>query len=244
MTQEQVYRHLLFNRLGRSDDKFDPSILRLGTLLVLFDVYITWARIEKANIANAGQAIGSRLNDMPILAQYLFFLTMNVLATVAQHGIIRLLVRMLVSRHAGQSHTHEAATPTATSIAPSENKTTITASHASPSAISTALLVSSCTKLFPILLVIWPTEAKESDSFGFAFRATNYVGWAVLLNNIEALLILLNCGYVVATTLAVSGFLARWIVEGWFLSFVGLASDTGPVADLRGAYHFIEGWIK
>ncbi|KAJ9606624.1 hypothetical protein H2200_008632 [Cladophialophora chaetospira] len=244
LIKPQVYRHLLFNRLGRSDDKFDPSILRLGTLLVLFDVYITWARIEKSNAENGGRGNESRLGEMPILAQYLFFLTMNVLATVAQHGIIRVLVRLLVSHQAKQEHTFEAATPTATSTAPSENKTNVAASHTSPSAISTALLVSSCTKLFPILLVIWPTEAKESDSFGFAFRATNYVGWAVLLNNIEALLILLNCGYVIATTLAVSGFLARWMLEGWFLSFVGLARDTGPLGDLHGAYRFVESWIK
>ncbi len=235
----------MFNRLGRSDDKFDPSILRLGILLVLFDVYITWARIEKSNTVNGGRAVDSRLGEMPILAQYLFFLTMNVLATFAQHGIIRLLVKMLVARQRKQTtKVQEFTTPTAASTSTLEARAGITSTHTSPSAISTALLVSSCTKLFPILLVIWPTEAQESDSFGFAFRATNYVGWAVLLNNVEALLILLDCGYVIATSLAVSGFLARWMVEGWFLSFVGLASDAGPVGDILGAYHFIGGWIK
>jgi lipid intermediate transporter len=163
---------------------------------------------------------GWKLNEMPILAQYLFFLTMNVLAIVAQHGIIRSLVRTVLPR-----------------IAPHRSNETSehllsTTNPTSSSSISTALLVSSCTKLFPLLLLIWPTEAKESDSFGFAFRATNYVGWAVLLNNIEALLILLDCGYVIATGLAVSGFVARWVVETWFLSFVGLSSDTGPIGDM------------
>ncbi|EXJ58459.1 hypothetical protein A1O7_05884 [Cladophialophora yegresii CBS 114405] len=239
LIKPQVYRHLLFNRLGRSDDKFDPSILRLGTLLVLFDVYITWARVEQSNAGSGGRVDDSRLSEMPILAQYLFFLTMNVLATCAQHGIIRLLTRILSSNQPTQSqgHVHEGAPP------PTPASTTTAASHANPSAISTALLVSSCTKLFPILLVIWPTEANEGDSFGFAFRATNYVGWAVLLNNIEALLILLDCGYVVATALAISGFLARWMVEGWFLSFVGSAGDTGPVGDLLAAYSFMRAWL-
>jgi len=237
LIKPQVYRHLLFNRLGRSDDKFDPSILRLGTLLVLFDVYITWARIEKTGASN--EDVGSRLGEMPILAQYLFFLTMNILATVAQHGIIRMLVRSLMSRQRDRK-TQGDNTPTTIP----EARQSIAASHASPSAISTALLVSSCTKLFPILLVIWPTEARESDSFGFAFRATNYVGWAVLLNNIEALLILLDCGYVVATGLAISGFVARWAVEGWFLSFVGLALDTGPVGDVLAAYRLLAIWLR
>ncbi|OAP60459.1 hypothetical protein AYL99_05461 [Fonsecaea erecta] len=244
LIKPQVYRHLLFNRLGRSDDKFDPSILRLGTLLVLFDVYITWARIEKLNAANGGPAVGSRLGEMPILAQYLFFLTMNVLATFAQHGIIRAMVRMLVSHQKRREQALANATPTTASWSTTETRHTIAASHAGSSAISTALLVSSCTKLFPILLVIWPTDTKESDSFGFAFRATNYVGWAVLLNNVEALLILLNCGYIIATALAVSGFVARWIVEGWFLSFIGLARDTGPVGDILAAYRLVGGWLK
>jgi lipid intermediate transporter len=157
---------------------------------------------------------------MPILAQYLFFLTMNILAIVAQHGTIRLLVKNALPR------------PVPHRSRETSEHTLVTTIPTSSSSISTALLVSSCTKLFPILLLIWPTEAKESDSFGFAFRATNYVGWAVLLNNIEALLILLDCGYVIATALAVSGFIARWAVETWFLSFVGLSSDTGPVGDV------------
>lgn len=240
----QVYRHLLFNRLGRSDDKFDPSILRLGILLVLFDVYITWARIERTSAAAGSNEGGSKLGEMPILTQYLFFLTMNVLATVAQHGTIRALVRFLLARNPNQEDSNDNRSPSSTSsVDQASGPPGVKINHASPSAISTALFVSSCTKLFPILLVIWPTEAKEGDSFGFAFRATNYVGWAVLINNIEALLVLLNCGYIVATGLAVSGVLARWAVEGWVLSLLALGKETGPVGDLLAAYRLIRGWL-
>jgi lipid intermediate transporter len=233
LIKPQVYRHLLFNRLGRADDKLDPSIFRLGTLLVLFDVYITWARIEKANASeltqgSAQDGLGTSwaLADAPILTQYLFFLTINIVATVAQHGIIRFLAGLFlrqskaqVSRIATSGH-HD--TPR-----------TIIPGHASPSAISTALLVSSCTKLFPILLVIWPTAESNSDSsassssLGGAFASlSSYVGWVVLLNNIEALLILLNCGYVIATGLAFAGMFARCLVESWALGLVGLQSPS------------------
>ena len=51
------------------------------------------------------------------------------------------------------------------------------------------------------------------------------MGWAVLLNNIEALLILLNCGYLVATGLAVAGALARHAVEKLILGMVDLNGD-------------------
>jgi lipid intermediate transporter len=108
-----------------------------------------------------------------------------------------------------------------------------------PSAVSTALLVSSCTKLFPLLLVIWPESTPgEMRHVGgtpsFASRARRYVGWAVLLNNVEALLILLDCGYITAAALALAGMTARWVVEGAVLSVAGLKGESGPVGDIFG----------
>jgi hypothetical protein len=151
---------------------------------------------------------------------------------------------------------------------------------ASPNAISTALLVSSCTKLFPILLVIWANDSGDASgesgqgtaaaavseasvtstlslfavpsstpgventpSSGSFFSALLPQSWSgaftglqpmlsllfsvththlVLLNNIEALFILLDCGYVRAAAMAIGGQLARWVVERLILSVVGL----------------------
>lgn len=120
-----------------------------------------------------------------------------------------------------------------------------TPGRATPAAISTALLVSSCTKLFPILLVIWPTSPSVENQDGskappnanatFASRASSYVAWAVLLNNIEALLILLDCGYLFATGLAVAGAMARYAVERLILGVVGLNGDAhGGVDSVMG----------
>jgi lipid intermediate transporter len=261
-----VYRHLLFNRLGRSDDSLDPSILRLGTLLVLFDVYLTWARVEKAHVTPGHGTPTNALSDAPILLQYLFFLTLNTIATLAQHATIRLLVRLFLSRVAAPDLTASpaqllsdspdkddlqqgASRPTSPeSLTSQDMKRTIGPGRASPSAVSTALLVSSCTKLFPILLVIWPTESSEDGAVtssvpSFASRARSYIGWAVLLNNIEALLILLDCGYVVATSLALAGYAARWLVEGIILGTVGLDGDGGPIGDLSGFLSRVVGWF-
>jgi hypothetical protein len=60
----------LFNHLGRRDDKLDGSIKRLGVLLLLFDVYLTWARIEKGVSGGNNPAV---LTSQPIVVQYLFF---------------------------------------------------------------------------------------------------------------------------------------------------------------------------
>lgn len=52
-----------------------PSIIRLGILLLLFDVYLTWARIEKqaAPATLPGENKLGTLAQQPIVLQYLFF---------------------------------------------------------------------------------------------------------------------------------------------------------------------------
>lgn len=247
LVKPQVYRHLLFNRLGRADDKLDPSILRLGTLLLLFDVYITWARVENSLTAVPAPP-SAALTTAPILLQYIFFLTLNTLATLAHHVTLRSLVWMFLSNTNSQAPTepsisskfdkqnsdfrnHSTGSTSATIM-----KRTLGPGIASPSAVSTALLVSSCTKLFPIFLVIWPESSGESYGIGvtksFASRARSYVGWAVLLNNVEALLILLDCGYPMAAGLALAGTTARSVVEGAVLAVAGLEGERGPVGDI------------
>ena len=177
---------------------------------------------------------------------------MNILATVAQHALIRFLAALWLR------YAHPKSTGTANQAAPftpdTGNKpvTASTPGHATPSAISTALLVSSCTKLFPILLVIWPSsssssslsDSSQSTTSSLTSHFSNYVSYAVLLNNIEALLILLDCGYVVATGLAVAGFVGRWWVEGFLLGCVGLSGggmEEGAVAGVGSLGRL--GWV-
>ncbi|KAK1140434.1 hypothetical protein N8T08_010380 [Aspergillus melleus] len=377
LIKPQVYRHLLFNRLGGDDNQFDRSIVRLGILLLLFDVYLTWARIEKTQTLST-----TFLARAPIVIQYFFFLGLNALATLAHHLTIRLLASILAPvprgleqngqssgnstidtpshpstpvfpSFPGQAGAQPQLSPTSTSAlspprlhsqssvvegsstngatgtgndnnptpnanppppahyahppppaplrrastAPTQNIQPLPPpSPASPTAISTALLVSSCVKLFPILLVIWgpdgggsssntnnisesshalaletsqsifspdlPTQALNSvtpsattASSGTsesptlleslinlmpASVPTNYLAnvielagsllslgaadtHLVLLSNIEALYILLGCGYLRAMALAVTGLLARWTVQKVILGVVGVS---------------------
>ena len=105
-----------------------------------------------------------------------------------------------------------------------------------PNSVSTALLVSSCTKLFPILMVIWDYDVPA---------AARSVGWAVVVNNVEALKILLDCGYPTAAFLAASGAVMRLGVGWSILSMMGLDNGmraSSSVESLMGLLWNWEDW--
>ncbi|KAK4215636.1 Arv1-like family-domain-containing protein [Rhypophila decipiens] len=219
LIKPQVYRHLLHNTLMKDEDEFAPSIVRLGVLLLLFDVYLTWARIEKqsgptsapaSSVSAIDLAAGSsssiagnstaalmtsnfgRLAQQPIVVQYIFFLLLCTLSTLAFHFSIRFL--------------------TSSRFSPLSFFGTLP-QYSRPNSVSTALLVSSSTKLFPILMVIWEYDVPA---------AARSLGWAVVANNVEALKILLDCGYGVAAVLATAGALSRWAMGRVVLWVAGL----------------------
>ncbi|KAJ3457435.1 hypothetical protein FSOLCH5_012004 [Fusarium solani] len=195
LIKPQVYRHLLYNTLTSDDDRLDPSIVRLGILLLLFDVYLTWARIEKQTVPDAapGESNLGKLAQQSIVFQYLFFLVFCALSTAAFHVSIRFL--------------------TSSTFSPL-NALGILPRYSRPNSVSTALLVSSYSKLFPILMVIWEYDVPA---------AARSLGWAVVANNVEALRILLDCGYTTACLLAIAGAASRWVVGRVVLYAAGLA---------------------
>jgi hypothetical protein len=199
--------------------KKKPSIIRLGILLLLFDVYLTWARIEKAtpeapslplspppplpplapgtSVAgndsvslanlNLGAGANSVLASQPILLQYLFFLFLCTMETAAFHLPIRAILSIKFPRPLSSMMPH----------------------YPHPALISTALLVSSFTKLFPLMLLVWNYDLPSSASA---------VSWAVIINNVAALEILLDCGHLLAAVLAAVGAVCRAGV-GWVSVF-------------------------
>lgn len=208
-----------------------PSITRFGILLLLFDVYLTWARIEKATpshspspplspppppgpfpsslsfsdgttLNNATSALSNStssstnpsnfLATQPILLQYLFFLVLCFLETASFHLPIRMICSLPL---------------------PSAFRRVVPY-YPRPALISTALLVSSFTKLFPLLLLVWQYDLPSSASA---------VSWAVIINNVAALEILLDCGYIEAGLLCAIGAVCRAGVGWGILRAVGIA---------------------
>lgn len=85
-----------------------------------------------------------------------------------------------------------------------------------------------------------PTSATESavsrSSVTFAFSFLSMEGggidwvrrgvaWAVAVQNMEALRILLGCGHLTALGLVAAGGVVRWIVRGVILGVVGLPAE-------------------
>ena len=103
-----------------------------------------------------------------------------------------------------------------------------------PALISTALLVSSFTKLFPLLLLIWMYDLPSSASA---------VSWAVIINNIAALEILLDCGYVRAAVLAGIGAVGRAGVGWGILRAVGVGGGVAA-AGVVETEDLIEVWRR
>ncbi|KAI9693036.1 MAG: sterol homeostasis protein [Bathelium mastoideum] len=222
LIKPQVYRHLLFNRLGREDDRMDPSIIRISILLLLFDVYLTWARIEKASAAHAPTP---PLLHRPIVLQYFFYLTLCTLSTLAFHLPIRALCAL-----SAPSLLPPALLRLYTTYCPAPLRSLVP-HYPHPATLSTALAVSSFTKLFPLLLLIWNYDLPSS---------AGAVSWAVIINNVAALEILLDCGYLRAGLLLVIGAAARGVVGWAMLRAVGL--DGGAVVGVIAAGE--GGWWK
>ncbi|KAM3076836.1 hypothetical protein ACMFMG_003696 [Clarireedia jacksonii] len=200
--------------------KPQPSIIRLGILLLLFDVYLTWARIEKqtSSISSAVETDNTnflRLAAQPIVFQYVFFLILCALSTLSFHLSIRFLTSSPLSPLVFFGFLPK---------------------YSRPNSVSTALLVSSSTKLFPILMVIWEYDVPA---------AARSLGWAVVANNVEALKILLDCGYGTAAILATVGAISRWMVGRGILWAVGLdgvdtVGDSGVAADGKALWAVVE----
>lgn len=202
-----------------------PSIIRLGVLLLLFDVYLTWARIEKQSIPGIalGESNLGKLGQQPIVFQYFFFcmaprmsrrvlsflskanmivVILCALSTIAFHISIRFLVSSRFSPL---------------------NALGILPRYPRPNSVSTALLVSSSTKLFPILMVIWQFDVPA---------AAHSLGWAVVANNVEAVRILLDCPYYTACLLALVGAASRWGVGRLIMAAAGLG-NLDSISDAR-----------
>ncbi|KAK9246698.1 Arv1-like family-domain-containing protein [Lipomyces tetrasporus] len=177
LIKPQVYRHLAFNRLSISPH-LHSNVRRIFVLITLFDVYLTWARVEKEALRGGSGAteVDKRILQFPVLGQYLFFLVYCLTETIVTHLVLRLFSRFVVNQDSTQARPYE------------------------PNTVTIALLISSATKLFPMLMIIWSYDIPA---------AAKAVGWAVNVSTMEALNIVLMCGRTNACVLTCIAVIAR-----------------------------------
>ncbi|KAK3701920.1 hypothetical protein LTR37_015231 [Vermiconidia calcicola] len=152
------------------------------------------------------------LATQPILLQYIFFLALCAFETASFHIPIQMLLSIRFPRPLS-------------SLIPF---------YPHRALVSTALLVSSFTKLFPLLLLIWKYDLPSSASA---------VSWAVIINNVAALAILLDCGYMRAAFLAAIGAVCRAGVGWGILRAVGVGGGVAA-AGVVETEDLIEVWKR
>ncbi|KAI9252821.1 Arv1 protein [Phascolomyces articulosus] len=91
LLKPQVYRHLLFNRITQSGNGIEPHVARFAILLILFEVYIKWFRLETYYTD-----YNSTFAPRPLYHQYLYILALCVFEFVAFHGFIRFAIQLLL----------------------------------------------------------------------------------------------------------------------------------------------------
>lgn len=175
LLKKQAYRHLVFNVLtpdtspSTTNDNLHPRVRRLFLLITLFEVYLTWAQVEKG----PQTPLTRYLLGLPIITQYNYFLIICLTEAITWHVSVRVMARILLG-------------------------------WKRPNALSTALLISSATKLLPILMIIWDYDVP---------LAAALVGWAVNFNVVEALTIILSCSYFKAIVITAMSSIAKGAVS-------------------------------
>ncbi|KAG7813472.1 hypothetical protein KL921_001018 [Ogataea angusta] len=200
LLKPQAYRHTIYNQslnygADSADGKGDLQshkrtffqrhgpFLRLLVLMLLFEVYLTWAYEEKNYLENIYRTslINRIVLELPrIMSQYLFFLTKAVLDTVVLHLSLQFFIYKLLGfgypitvefeNHAPLSsfkalpsnESPRLARSTSSSSSTSSSPTHIQRVHFSReyfiSIISSTILLSNLIKLFPIVMLIWPYD--------------------------------------------------------------------------------------
>ncbi|KAI8066861.1 Arv1-like family-domain-containing protein [Gongronella butleri] len=95
LLKPQVYRHLLFNRISQKGKGIESNVLRFAILLILFEVYIKWFRLEQC-CTHSDSAFVQR----PLYYQYIYILSLCVLEFAVFHLSICLFIRVLLRHRA------------------------------------------------------------------------------------------------------------------------------------------------
>ncbi|ODQ80174.1 hypothetical protein BABINDRAFT_26451, partial [Babjeviella inositovora NRRL Y-12698] len=234
LIKPQAYRHLVFNSLESdaltmilaTHDRLSQwktwfaryrKINRLLVLMFLFEVYLTWAYEERAyTVWQPGTPqplLMEHIFSMSILHQYLYYILRILFESLTFHAVIQLLFAWGIGWGAPQTINYtKIEGVTINDLLP-------TIVHYPRSFYAAALTyivtVSGLTKLFPILMLIWPYDTAT---------LTTVITFAGNLSILEALVVVADVAYWKATLVLGIALLARYglskavigAVLGWY----------------------------
>ncbi|KAI7899425.1 Arv1-like family-domain-containing protein [Cokeromyces recurvatus] len=149
----QVYRHLLFNRITEQDG-LEPHVFRFAILLILFEVYIKWFRLERYYTE-----YDSKFTQLPLYGQYLYLLAICVFEFIIFHCCVNLIIRLYY-------------------FMKNEKSKKVKYNY-----VSMALIISSFGKMLLIFMVIWDYRQLEySWLVSIIVLASNTEALSVYLN--------------------------------------------------------------
>jgi len=224
LLKPQAYRHLVYNLMAenvvggnvvketsiKSWFERNKKINRIRLLMILFEIYLTWAYEEKNY--NLGKALNPFLVMNAILeksavTQYLYFSLKCISDDVITHTLIPFFMFNFGGWNPKDYVSHNADTKRYYRMA-----------------LSLTVLISGATKLFPILMLIWPYNN---------IAITNIISSVADLNLIEALRIVTNC----SIPCAIAVFLCNTIVK--FFTTRGLLIFILSKGDQDTAYTYM-----
>ncbi|KAH3665897.1 hypothetical protein OGAPHI_004086 [Ogataea philodendri] len=203
LLKPQAYKHTIYNqslnsgaevKVEHEHDSPEPKhqektfiqrygpCLRLLVLMLLFEVYLTWAYEEKNFIKNVFKTSlmnKTVLENPRIIIQYFFFLTKAVLDTLVLHVSIQFFTyQFLGFGHPTTVEFEESLSPSSSKILSFNDIPRLARSPSSSSSssnvvvsekvsysrdyfisiVSTTILLSNLIKVFPIVMLIWPYD--------------------------------------------------------------------------------------
>ncbi|KAG7750527.1 hypothetical protein KL911_000935 [Ogataea haglerorum] len=200
LLKPQAYRHTIYNQSLNYGADFEDGkgalqgnqrtfvqrngpFLRLLVLMLLLEVYLTWAYEEKNYLENIHKTslINRIVLELPsVMSQYSFFLTKAVLDTVVLHLSLQFFIYKFLgfgypitvefenhlplssSKALPPNELPRVARSTSSSSSTSSSPPNIQRVHFSRnyfiSIVSSTILLSNLIKLFPIVMLIWPYD--------------------------------------------------------------------------------------
>lgn len=163
LLEPQAYRHLAFNTVetlifsnalkGSGESPRYRKLVRYGFLLVLFEVYLTWAYEEKKTQPTKLMA---QLLAMSVLHQYSFFVFRQLVERTTMFAVLYLLFTRILGW--GRDH--------------NRNLPASLQKPYSACVLLVTLLISNAVRYLPIIMLIWPY-----DNALVASAAVNILGF-------------------------------------------------------------------